>query len=410
MMKKIIIVGGGASGLTAAIASASYGNDVTILERMDRVGKKILATGNGRCNLTNINTAQSFYHGESPSFIDKALEKFGVEATIAFFEQLGIEYKVEEGGKVYPYSDQASSVLDVLRYECERLHVNTICDAFITKIQKKDAGFLISTKNGDTYYCDSVIVACGGKSSPNLGSNGSGYELLTSFGHKLIATFPALVQLKLNGSFFKVLKGVKFNGSAACIIDEKIIRKEYGELLFTDYGISGPPILQLSRIASKELINAGKCYLELDMFPNFSEEELLEKLRLRFSYSEDKSVDFSFVGLINKRLIPVILKEAGLSDIKLPCGFIKDWQIREICKILKSWQIEITGTNSWTEAQVTAGGIDTKDINPDTMESLLVSGLFVAGEILDIDGDCGGFNLQWAWCSGYIAGLYAAMK
>lgn len=408
--KKVIVIGGGASGMTAGIVARRNGAEVVILEQMNRVGKKILATGNGRCNLTNENIDISRYHGKNPRFALNALKQFDAEQAVQFFEYMGISCKSEDGGKVYPWSDQASSVLDVLRYEIERLGIEERVEAGVKSIHPGKKGFKVVLRDGEELKGDSIIVAAGGKAAPNLGSNGSGYGLVIPLGHKLVEPFPALVQLKLSAPFLKALKGVKFIGTAAVGIDHKEIRREMGEVLFTDYGISGPPIFQLSRKAGEQLQSGRRPWIEVDMFPGHSREELSDLLRIKLGYQPQKPLDFSFVGLINKRLIPVILKEAGIEDIKKQCQSIKTNEFENIIAILKSWRFEVTGTNSWPDAQVTAGGIDVNDIDPGTMESKLVPGLYFAGEIIDIDGDCGGFNLQWAWASGYVAGLNASLE
>lgn len=407
--KRIIVVGGGAAGMTAGIVAGRNGAEVVILEQMNRVGKKILATGNGRCNLTNENIDISRYHGRNPRFAMNALKQFNAEQAVQFFEYMGISCKVEDGGKVYPWSDQASSVLDVLRYEIERLGIKERVEAGVRSIHPGKKGFKVLLRDGKELKGDRVIVAAGGKAAPNLGSNGSGYGLVIPLGHRLVEPFPALVQLRLGAPFLKALKGVKFIGSAAVGIDHKELRREMGEVLFTDYGISGPPIFQLSRKAGEQLQSGRKPWIEVDMFPGHSREELSNLLRIKLGYQPQKPLDFSFVGLINKRLIPVILREAGIEDIKKQCQSIKTDEFENIVNILKGWRFQVTGTNSWPDAQVTAGGIDVNDIDPGTMESKLIPGLYFAGEIMDIDGDCGGFNLQWAWASGYIAGLNASL-
>lgn len=407
-MRTVLVIGGGAAGMISAIAAARSGAKVIILEQMNRVGKKILATGNGRCNLTNMYTTIDRFHGRNTYFIYGAMNKFGVEKTIEFFEGLGIVCKEEEGGKVYPWSDQASSVLDVLRYELERLGIEERCEAEVKDIKPEKKGFTVILKDGSKVKGDRVIVAAGGKASPNLGSTGSGYRLLTNLGHKLVEPFPALVQLKLNAPFLKALKGVKFIGEAEIEADGERVRKERGEILFTDYGISGPPVFQLSRKAGESIKNKKRTFIELDMFPDFSFEEIKELIKRRLGYEPNKALDFSFIGLLNKRLIPVVIREAEIEDIHKPCFEVSEGEIYKLTSILKKWKIEVAGTQSWGDAQVTAGGIDVRDINPETMESHLTPGLYVAGEILDIDGDCGGFNLQWAWSSGYVAGISAA--
>lgn len=410
---KVLIIGGGAAGLMASIAAQLNGAQAVILERMNRVGKKILATGNGRCNLTNVCLDIKNYHSSNIKFVHGILSRFSVEQTLDFFNQMGIEYKVEDKGKVYPLSEQASSVLDLLRYEIQRLGIQEICEAEVVKIkkdrQKNNNAFTLFLKDGRTITGDRVILATGGKSSPNLGSNGSGYQLVIPFGHKLIEPFPALVQLNLEAWFLKRLKGVKFNGKAAILDKDKFLRTEEGEILFTDYGISGPPILQLSRKYGELLHKKNtRPLISLDLYPDFSKEELKTKILSRFYYHPEKTIEFAFVGMINKRLIPVVLKEAGLNDLNIICKDIKDKEVDNLINLFKDWRIPVKGTQSWMHSQVTAGGISLEDIHPATMESKLLPGLYFAGEVVDVDGDCGGFNLQWAWSSGYIAGESAA--
>lgn len=407
--RKVVVIGGGASGLMAAVVASRNGAQVEILEQMSRVGKKILATGNGRCNLTNINSNIKRFHGKNPKFAMDILNQFDPEKTMEFFEYLGVHCKVEEGGKVYPASDQASSVLDVLRYEVERLGILETCDSGVKSISTTKDGFTITLRDGRSMKADRVILATGGKASPNLGSNGSGYNLVIPFGHKMVDTFPALVQLVLKESFLKSIKGVRFMGKASIGIKDKVLREEWGEVLFTDYGISGPAIFQLSRKAGEELNNGIKPWIMIDMFPEESYEDILNMLRRRFNFQPNKPLDFSFIGLLNKRLINVILKEAGIQDIHKEAKSVTEDECRRIAEILKAWTLEVQGTQAWGEAQVTAGGIDVSDINPKNMESKIISGLYFSGEVLDIDGDCGGFNLQWAWSSGYVAGLHAAI-
>ena len=402
---KIGIIGAGASGITAAIFAARFGAEVLLFEQLDRVGKKILATGNGRCNLTNKFIDISRYHGNNHKFAYSALNEFNVLNTIDFFEELGVLSKVEEEGKVYPYSDQASSVLDVLRFELESLGVVERVSTTIEKIEKKSNSFVLKTDKGEKINVDKVIISTGGKSSPKLGSKGTGYKLAKSLGHSLVEPFPALVQLKLNYDRLKAIKGVKFIGNASVICNDKVIKDYNGEILFTEYGISGPPILQLSRYAL-ELYNLNKNpYIKVDMFKDYSKDELFNLLKNRFINSKSKPIDFSLIGLINKKLIPIVLKDAGFDNIKTLCNNISNKEISSLVSILKEWTFEISGSTGWEFSQVTAGGINVKDINPKTLESKIVKGLFFAGEVLDIDGDCGGFNLQWAWSSGYVSAI-----
>jgi predicted Rossmann fold flavoprotein len=405
---KIAVIGGGASGLTAAIAAARNGAEVTICEKLNRVGKKILATGNGRCNYTNMNLSKECYHSNNLNFVDEVMKFFNLDKTLVFFEDLGILPYVDESGKVYPNSLQASSVLDVLRYELKRHKVKEVTDFNVTALRKSKDKFSII--GNDTITADRVILATGGKASPQLGSNGKGYELAKSLGHEIIEPFPALVQLKLSGKYFKRIAGIKFDGIVKAYAGDRLIREEEGEILFTDYGISGPPILQVSRKVIEELNKKNKPFLNIDMFPGYSKLKLYDILQDRFRRINYKTIEESMIGFINKKLIPVVFYEAGFEDLNKICGKLNKKEIYKIIDILKEWKFEVIGHNSWQQAQSTAGGIKLSEVNPKTLESLKVKGLYFAGEILDVDGDCGGFNLQWAWSSGYTAGYFSSLE
>ncbi len=406
---RVIVVGGGASGMVAAISARRQGADVTILERNPRVGKKILVTGNGRCNFTNINTDISCYQGSNPKFADNVLSKFGSKETIDFFEQLGVAHKVEEVGKVFPMSDQASSILDVLLYELNQRKINIICNAYVRNIKKENAQFVLELEDGSVIQGDRVIIATGGKAMPSTGSDGNGYELAGKLGHTIIPIFPALVQLKLEGGYFKQIQGVKFVGTAELLYNNRPVAKDRGDILFANYGVSGPPILQISRKAGELLQESQEVFLKLTIIDMLSRAELKNLMLDRIKNGAKKSVEFSLVGLVNKRLIPVLLKEVGIRDLKCPIGNLASKDLEKIITILTDWRFKIRGTKSWPSAQVTAGGVDSREINPDTMESKIIKGLYFTGEIIDIDGLCGGFNLQWAWSSGFIAGQNAAL-
>ena len=407
--RKVIIVGGGASGMIAAIAASRKGANVVILERNPRVGKKILVTGNGRCNFTNIYLDAKNYHGNNSKFVYSAISKFSVEDTINFFEKLGIAHVVEDGGKVFPMSFQASSILDVLRFELEDLGVKVVCDAFVREIKKKKDEFIITLEDGRNYRGDRVILSTGGKAMPSTGSDGNGYELSKQLGHSITAVFPGLVQIKLEENFLKQIDGVKIVGTARLLHKGKVLKEDKGDILFANYGISGPPILQLSR-NGMELLNKGEVpVLSVSIINDLSREEVSEYLKKRFSFMTNKTVETGMIGLVNKRLIPVLLKESGINDMRKNVANLNSKEIESLANILTDWRFKITGSKSWSSAQVTAGGVDTREIESNTLESKLVKGLFFAGELIDIDGDCGGFNLQWAWSSGYIAGEMAAI-
>ncbi len=407
MKHNIIVIGGGASGIIAAITAKDLGCDVAILESNDRIGKKILTTGNGRCNITNSCCDFSRYHSDNNIFFDFALNTFNYKSTELFFSSLGLPLITLEDGKMYPMSLQASSVLDILRSAVLEREIPVYLNTKVKKIEHDNGIFKILASENAIYQCSKLILAAGGKSLPKSGSDGSGYALSSSMGHSIIDPVPSLVQLKLNYKNLKAISGVKFNGYAQILVNNKFIKKEFGEILFTDYGISGPPILQLSRIAGVNLDKGQNVTIAIDMMPTFSNEELKEFLDNHFGTFSYRSVFDCFIGIINKKLIPVLLKEAQIHDIHKPCYDLQ-WNEKEnLLKLLKDWNFKVTATNSFTNSQVTAGGVDTKQIHNETLESKKMKNLYFCGEILDVDGDCGGFNLQWAWSSGYLAGKNA---
>ena len=406
MGNKIIVVGGGASGMMAAIIAKRHGGDVTILERNDRVGKKILATGNGRCNYTNKFLNINNYHGNNPKFAFSPLSVFNVDMTIDFFERLGITPAVEDNGKVFPLSFQSSSMLDILRYEIEDLKIELITEAYVIDI-KRSKRFTVRTKDGRVFHSDKLILATGGMSLPASGSDGNGYSLSKKLNHKITDVFPGLVQLKLESNLLKPMDGVKFVGRAGVYLADKLILEDIGDILFTSYGISGPPILQISRTALKYLRDGKEAKLKVSIIHTKTCEELSYYLENRFSQMKSRTIEGSLIGLVNKRLIIPILRELNIDKNKNADKLTRE-EIKSIADLLTSWEFKIIGSQSWAHAQATAGGVSTHEINNQTMESKIVDGLYIIGELLDIDGDCGGFNLQWAWSSGYVAGLHAA--
>ncbi len=399
---KIAVIGGGASGIMAAISAARNGADVTIYERFDRIGKKILATGNGRCNLTNIYADKCNYHGLNPDFVDDVIGEFWVDKTLELFEEIGLLYKVEDEGKVYPYSNQAASVLDVLRFEIERLGVNIEFGFEVKSVQAEKSGFFVKSYDNRKSYADKVIVATGGKASPALGSNGSGYPILESFGHKLTKLNPSLVQLKLKGSELKPLNGLKLDGELTLKINGDIEKTEKGEILFTDYGISGPVVFSLSALAGR----AENAIISIDMMPDYSKSDI-ERI-LKSHRDVMTNVEDLFCGVLPKRIGQVLIKNSISKKMNEDIKTVTDAEISTISQKTKAFLVEVEGTMSWNNAQVTAGGIDVRDFSSKTFESKLKKGIFATGEVLDIDGDCGGYNLQWAWSSGFVAGLSAS--
>src|SRR5690554_3679313 len=315
MNNKVIVVGGGAAGLMAAISAKNNGADVLILERNDRVGKKILATGNGRCNYTNKYLSINNYHGNNPKFAYSALSQFNVDMTIEFFERLGITPAVEENGKVFPLSFQASSMLDVLRYEIEDQGIEVITQAFVVDIKKKKK-FIITLKDNRRFEADKVILATEGMALPASGSDGNGYSLSKKLSHTVTDIFPGLVKLKLESNILKSVDGVKFVGRVGIYIDNKLILEDEGDVLFTSYGISGPPILQLSRTALQYMNKGKEVILKVSIIHSKTEDDLFKYLCKRFGYMPRKTVEVALIGLINKRLIIPILKELNIDKNK----------------------------------------------------------------------------------------------
>lgn len=407
--KQVIVIGGGAAGMMAAITARRQGAEVTLLERNPRVGKKLLVTGNGRCNYTNINADLSCYQGENPRFAEPALRAFDSRKTIAFFRELGVVPKVEDEGKVFPWSDQASSVLDLFLSELDSLGVKVIVNAFVQKIRKTGRKFLVQLADGSTMGADGLVLAPGGKAKPSTGSDGNGYALARSLGHTVTPIYPGLVQLKLEGSFFPQIQGVKISGTVALLVGETVLGRERGDIIFGNYGLSGPPVLQLSMLAQRSLAAGEGPVIKLTIVDRMERAELKVLLADRFRQAPERTLGFSLVGFINKRLLPVLLKTAGFTDLKRPVGQLTPAEVESILDILTDWRFKITGTKGWSSAQVTIGGVDTGEINPATMESKLVPGLYFVGEVIDVAGRCGGFNLQWAWASGFLAGENAAV-
>ncbi|CAM2867444.1 NAD(P)/FAD-dependent oxidoreductase [Hathewaya histolytica] len=408
MIKDLIIIGGGASGLVASIIAKDFNSNITLLEGTDRIGRKILTTGNGRCNISNKYINIKRYHSDLDGFGEKVLNQFNNEDTINFFSSIGLPLRTLEGGKMYPLSLQSSAVLDILKLAIEEREINLQLNSKVKNIELKKDIFYIYTEK-DILKSKKVLLCTGGKSYVGTGSDGSGYTLAKNLGHSIINTIPSIVQIKLNHDKLKAISGVKFEGSAEILVEGKSIKKEYGEILFTDYGISGPPILQLSRIASSKS-ESNNMNLTIDMFPQMSKEHLRNFLENHFGAFGYRSIYNCFIGIINKKLIPIFLKESGVTDIHKEAYHLT-WDEKEnLLNNLKNWTFEVSGTNTFREAQVTAGGINTKEVDEETLESKIIPGLYFAGEILDIDGDCGGFNLQWAWSSGVVSSRSALSK
>ena len=395
------IIGGGAAGMAAALAASENENvQVILLERQARVGKKLSATGNGRCNLTNLHANEGGYHGEEASFARFALEKYNVEDTLSWFRSLGLFTVAEESGRVYPYSDQANSVVDVLRFALERENIHLETGFEVEKVKKNGDIFQIEGTGG-AVECDKLIIACGGLAGTKLGGSMSGYKLLRSFGHKCTKLRPTLVQLKSSWPGAASLKGVRANCHAQILHNGELFAQSKGELQFTEYGLSGPVIFEISRDVCAE---RGQWVCRLDLLPEIEENTLKAELLRR--KSTNLPVSELLTGILHNRLGRVLTKSVGISDY-VPVSQLEEYELDSVCKAVKGFEVALTEPMGMDSAQVTAGGIVTKEFIPETMESKLVPGLYACGEVLDIDGDCGGYNLQWAWSSGRLAGAHA---
>jgi predicted Rossmann fold flavoprotein len=555
----VLIVGGGAAGLVAAIVAARNGARVIIIEHKEKIGKKILATGNGKCNYTNLYQSIDCYRGENLSFAGEVFSHFDAQATVTFFKELGI-YPKSRNGYLYPYSEQASSVVEVLEMELKNLNVQIICNQEVVSITKNGENFYIDTietgkdtsrkldakqqvsaqdskvgnsnqlksnqlkssqvinnkdntkistsnqdngkkqlsgkqeslqfqkKNGKDgksrqsdavlksdlgrskpsgsnmkdrlkgnnrrgykqesiakqeityrstdldslketrrYVASRVILATGGKASSALGSDGSGYTLAKSLGHQIISPVPALVQLKAEGKFFPAIAGVRCDVSLELLVEktneknrthsnlhDSMQGKEYvqlatesGELQLTNYGISGIPVFQISRFAARALERKEKVLVRIDFIPQLSIEELHNIIANRIRTSSYKSTEQMLTGLLNSKLIPLFVEQAGIAR-NSKVRMLNERTIETLVRLLKDFRVQITDTNSFDNAQVCAGGVNTREVEPISMESKINKGLYITGELLDIDGICGGYNLQWAWSTGYLAGKAAA--
>lgn len=404
MKTEIAVIGGGASGLMAAITAKKSGKEVIILERKDRILKKVLITGNGRCNITNVNANISNYFGKNISSVENILNKFTPQNTMDFFNELGIVCNEENRGKVYPLSGQASSVVDALRFEAEKLGIKIETEFYVRKIEKDGFKFRIYSEDRKKIEAGRVIIAAGGQSYPELGSNGSGFELAKELGHSVTKLSPSIVQLKTEKNQVKGLQGIKTDVAVTAYGDNKKICTYDGELLFTDYGISGNVVFNISFVMPLY----KNVEFEIDFMEKFDYNELYEMLKERKRILSHLTMENYFNGMINKKLGQFLSKVSGIEKLSKPVKDLNDSDIRKLCTVLKKYRVKILETTGFKNAQVTAGGVSLDEVNTEILESKIVKGLYFSGEVLDVYGECGGFNLQWAWASGYIAGENAA--
>lgn len=390
----IIIVGGGASGLTAAVSAARAGAHPVLLESGEKPGKKILATGNGRCNYTNRAMSEEFFHCVRPGFVRTVLSRFDEEDTLRFFESLGIP-PAERNGYIYPRSGQAASVRDAFLLELDRLGAEVVCGAKVTEVRRgKD--FQAVTREGDTFRASRLILAAGGCAAPKTGSDGSGYELARQLGHRIRPPYPSLVQLVTREKTLAAAAGVRAQAKVTIRnAAGKPLDSDTGELMITSYGISGIPVFQVSHEASRALLRGQKVTAVLDFLPEMTDEEAARWLKRRRRMFPDRGGADFLTGVLPDKLAATLTREAADGDL---------------LRVLKHTALTVTDTMGFENAQVCGGGADTAQIDPASCESRLVPGLYLTGELMDVDGRCGGYNLQWAWSTGWIAGRHAAMK
>ncbi len=401
----IAIVGGGAAGLAAAAFLGRAGHRVLLLEKGPRVGKKLLATGNGTCNLSNRQAVPARYHGEDSSFVLPALEAFSPADTVAFFTSIGVDCRIREDGRIYPFSAQAAAVLDGLRLECRASGVEERCDAAVTRIQPQTGSFRLLTASGERVEARRVLVCTGGAAAPSLGGGTDGYSLLTSLGHTRTPLFPSIVQVRTDPTFLRAMKGIRIDGTLEFRLDGRPLARETGEILFTEYGLSGPAVMQISRpVSDWERRRRGAMMAVLNLLPEWEPDRLARRLADRRQLPE-RTLEDLLTGLLHKRVGQTVLRASGVGPLTRPAATAcSSASVRDAAGI-QAWSIPVTGTQGMGGAQVTAGGISTKEFSAQTLESRRIPGLYAAGELLDIDGDCGGFNLQWAWSSAYAAAM-----
>lgn len=406
MSRQVAVAGGGAAGMMAAVWAADAGAAVTVFEKNERVGKKILATGNGRCNFSNESMGVSFYRGSGMALVDQVLERFGVAQTKAFFSSLGMRIK-DRAGYLYPASDQASTVLDLLRYElagkCAAVHTGeAVRECSFDKDKEK---FLVKGQRQSGYY-DAVILSCGGCAAPNTGSDGDGFRLAERFGHRIITPVPALTAIRCKEKFYKQVAGVRCDARLTLFVEGQPACGEQGELQLTDYGISGIPTFQISRFAARAIQEKKKVSVRISFLPEFDEKSCETFFKARLQDRGEDTADVFLTGIVNKKINQLLLKLAGIRETErvkniAPAAFEKLWRL--YCGL----ETEAVAVNGFDKAQVCAGGVDCSEVT-DSLMSKRQPGLYFAGEILDIDGICGGYNLQWAWSSGAVAGKAAA--
>lgn len=407
MKYDVAIIGAGPAGIMSAISARRNGSSVILIEKNDAIGRKILATGNGRCNITNRFAKVENYHGSNPEFIRTVLSAFDQHETMKFFEELGLILKEEDRGRMFPRTNQASSVVDILAHELEKLKVEIKLNSEVKKIEK-DESWKITLSNSEVINSEKLILTTGGKAAHQFGSSGDGLFWSKNLGISIEQIYASLVPVETKEEWVKQIQGLKVEAQATFFVDDEIVSQRSGDLIFTHYGLSGPAIMSQSRFIAPYVDNKD-VRVELDFMKDNTAKDLDEMLSKIFNAAGHKTIKSALVGMVPTNLIAVILDEADIFDTK-KVAEISKVERSAIVRNLKSLTFHIAKLRPLKEAQVTRGGISTDEVDPNTLESKKVKDLFFAGEILDVDGDSGGFNLQWAWSSGYLSGTQAAQK
>ena len=413
--RTVAVIGGGAAGMMAAIEAARAGAIVTLIEKNPQLGKKLATTGNGRCNYTNLDMGDRIggkFRGFHPEFAEAALDVLPPEAVLDWFREVGVEPRFR-GSYVYPNSDQASAVVDALREELHRLSVKVHYNVEVKSVQRVEDDYFLIQCTDAVVKADRVILAAGSKAAPKTGSNGDGYFIARKLGHSIVPYVPALCGIRCAGDAFKALAGIRTEAALELVVDGRCVDREAGELQLVDYGISGIPVFQLSRYAAYALQEGKKAAVYINFLPGFTEEvedpkdRAVQLFRQRQQRLAGRKMESFFTGLLHQKLGQLLLRMANVRP-EHPVAELSEKQLRSLASLSVRFKAECVEMNGFQQAQVVAGGVDTSEVDPGTMASRLVPGLFFAGEVLDIDGICGGYNLQWAWASGFVAGRHAA--
>lgn len=401
MQTDCIILGGGAAGLAACSALSQAGLRVAVVERLDRVGKKIMATGNGRCNISNTQMDAAMYASSAP-FVSKVYESTPPEEVLSFFSSLGLMTAVEEG-RIYPRTMMASSVLDVLRAPCENENVSLLtgCEA-VSVSPSRRGGWSVQLNSGEGLFAPVVLCCLGGSAAPHLGTDGAGIRLMEALGHNITPTYPALTQLKCDHSALRGLKGIRVQATLSLLVGDKPAAQETGELLFADYGVSGVCVFQLSGMAAQALGSKHSVMLHVNLLPEIPEENLVDWLHARIETLPDSSALSLFTGVFPRLLAQAILKESGIA-FDAQASRLNDRSLDALCSAISAFPLPVTGTQGFKNAQVTCGGVCLDEVDPLTMASRIFDGLYLCGEVLDVDGPCGGYNLHFAFASALTA-------